>query len=395
MPDLFVPSDPDLIELRIPATLVRQPVGDMYIASMPHDVITRIAYFDVRRISKEEREIETYLGIQRPLDVRRSGEIGQYVNFTDASFPSSIIVAVDEGYARYDEGGFIVIRNYRDGETQPSTNIRDVARVLDGQHRIAGLEGFKGNRFDVIVTIFIGADISDQAYIFATVNLEQKKVSKSLAYDLFALAKSRSPQKTCHNMAVAFDQDAASPFFGRIKRLGTATPGRDFETISQATFVDSLLPYISLAPKADRDVLLRGRTLPNPTNAEIRKAIFRKMFVEGKDLDIALTVHEYFAAVRERWPMAWDATGLGYVLNRTNGFRALARFLRPAYLHYTMGKEVINRRQFGEILRKAKLKDDDFTTDNFPAGTSGEAALFNQLMVECGFRDEEPDLFEQ
>jgi DGQHR domain-containing protein len=209
---------------------------------MGHSVITKIAHFDVRRIAKEAREIETYLGIQRPLDERRVAEIGDYVNFQDASFPSSIIIAVNEEYASFSDNGVLSLRNFKIGEQVPSTAIGDVARVLDGQHRIAGLERYRGEAFDVIVTIFVGADISDQAYIFATVNLEQRKVNRSLAYDLFALAKSRSPQKTCHNIAVAFDQDPDGPFHRRIKRLGIATPGRDFETITQATFVDGIMP---------------------------------------------------------------------------------------------------------------------------------------------------------
>jgi hypothetical protein len=67
--------------------------------------------------------------------------------------------------------------------------------VIDGQHRIAGLEKFTGAHFEVMTAIFVGIDISDQAYIFATVNLEQTKVRKSLAFDLFELARTRSPYK--------------------------------------------------------------------------------------------------------------------------------------------------------------------------------------------------------
>jgi DGQHR domain-containing protein len=109
--------------------------------------------------------------------------------------------------------------------------------------------------FGLSVTIFIGSDIADQAYIFSTVNLEQTKVSKSIVYDLFELAKTRSPQKTAHNIAVALDRDERGPFYQRIKRLGFATVDRKFETITQATFVENLLPLISPDPKEDRDLV--------------------------------------------------------------------------------------------------------------------------------------------
>lgn len=384
MPELFSPVDPDKAEIVVQAMKVRQPVGDMYIASIPHNVITKIAHFDVRRIVRESRDVESYLGIQRPLNLKRVDEISSYVNFRDASFPSSIIVSIREDYVSFDDRGNLSLRNFRMGEAAPSIAIRDLARVLDGQHRIAGLEKFQGDAFDVIVTIFVGADISDQAYIFATVNLEQQKVSKSLAYDLFSLARSRSPQKTCHNVAVAFDRDAVGPFFRRIKRLGSATPGRDFETISQATFVDGIIGYVSVTPKIDRDRLLRGRSLPAPSPKEVQRSIFRKMFVEERDVDIAKTLHEYFIAVRERWPRAWDSDALGYMLNRTNGFRALCRLLRPMYLFHSMGDEVVTREQFGKFFDRVQMSDEDFTTDRFPPGTSGEAALYNRLMQETG-----------
>jgi hypothetical protein len=44
-----------------------------------------------------------------------------------------------------------------------------------------------------------------------------------------------------------------SPFKNRIKRLGVATDGRFGETLSQATVVKGILPYISDDPLEDRD----------------------------------------------------------------------------------------------------------------------------------------------
>jgi hypothetical protein len=38
-------------------------------------------------------------------------------------------------------------------------------------------------------------------------------------YDLTELAKTRSPHKTCHDVAVVLDNESSSPFYQRIKRL--------------------------------------------------------------------------------------------------------------------------------------------------------------------------------
>ena len=257
-----VPQDQDPISYEIDCIRARQPIGDIFICSAPYNLVQKITHFDVRRVIQEERDVERYLGIQRPLDHRRVEKIKQYVNFYDASFPTGIIIAIEEDYAEYDEERKkLIVSNVKRHEKEQSINISNVARVIDGQHRIAGLQAFKGKDFDLPIVVFVGADISDQAHIFSTVNLEQTKVHKNLVYDLYSLARSRSPQKTCHNIAVALDQDDKGPFFQRIKRLGGATIGREFEPISQATFVEMLLKYISDDPKQDRDLLLRSQRL--------------------------------------------------------------------------------------------------------------------------------------
>ena len=94
------------------------------------------------------------------------------------------------------------------------------------------------------VSIFIGADKADQAAVFATVNLAQTKVNNSLAYDLLSFAKRRTVERVCHEIVVALDREPSGPFKDKIKRLGVATPGRDNETLSQATVVRGILQYM-------------------------------------------------------------------------------------------------------------------------------------------------------
>ncbi|WP_374275341.1 DGQHR domain-containing protein [Brevundimonas sp.] len=283
-PDLL-PPDPDQQSLTVSALRVSQPIGESFIASIPFKTLIRISRFDVRRIMQVERAFETYLGIQRPVDPKRRDQLQEYVNFKDANFPGAVIIAIDADYARFDDKTkALEIRNWREGEDRPSVNLGDVARVIDGQHRIAGLENFKGEKFDIPVTIFVGADLSDQAYIFSTVNLEQTKVNKSLSYDLFALAKTRSPQKTAHNIAVALDRDPSSPFHEKIKRLGFAQRAGGKETLTQATFVEMLMATISTNPKVDRDLLLKGKSLDRVRPDRPGNLVFRNLFIDEKDM---------------------------------------------------------------------------------------------------------------
>lgn len=376
-------EDPRTVEFH--CLKLKQPLGDIYVGSIGWRQLCDISYFDVRRVLQEKRDVERYLGIQRPLNDRRVTELEKYVNFYDATFPTSIILSVDEKCAEYDEKTHTMkLSNFPSEDGNERVLFRHIARVLDGQHRIAGLFGFVGENFDLSVSLFVGADIADQAQVFSTVNLEQTKVQKSLAYDLFALAKSRSPQRTCHNIAVALDQDNSSPFFERIKRLGVATPDRTGETITQATFVESVQVYITRDPRTDRDLLLRGRKLPRATEDELQRLPLRNMFIDERDLDIASLVWNYFDAARTRWPTAWAFRGRGLMLNKTNGFRGLMRVFGPAYLWLAAPGDIVESEEFFALFEKTGIDDDAFTTENFPPGTSGEAGLARELIEQMG-----------
>jgi DGQHR domain-containing protein len=381
--------DPDRVEFTLSCIKATQPIGDIYIAAMSFEIICKIAFFDVRRVLQEDRDVERYLGIQRPLDSRRVAELEKYVNFYDASFPTAIIIAIDEPFASFNEQeSKLTISNVRAGDVAPGIAISNLARVIDGQHRIAGLYKFVGARFDVPVAIFVGADVSDQAHIFSTVNLEQTKVNKSLVYDLYSLAKTRSPQKTCHNIAVALDQDTKSPFYHRIKRLGIATVEGRFEPISQAGFVEMLMSYISREPKVDRDKILKGLKLDRATGEEIWNYPFRNAFIEGGDISIGDAIFVYFDAVRNRWPAAWaNVSREGPILNRTNGFRALMRAFGVLYRKHAVPGPSIGadflKRHFDKVL----ISDAQFTIDRFPPGSSGESRLYKLFIGEMSVGD--------
>lgn len=374
-------ADPDKIEIMFDCLRARQPVGDLFVATMGHEQLIRITYFDVRRVLHEERDFEQFLGIQRPLEPKRVVDLQKYVNFVDASFPTSVILAINSEYTRYDgETRKLIVRNFREGESEPSIAIRNIARVLDGQHRIAGLRLFKGAAFELSVSIFVGADVADQAQIFSVVNLEQTKVRKSLVYDLFELARVRSPQKVCHNVAVILNGDPESALFKRIKRLGVATFAGRFEPITQSTFVESIMPYISLDAKLDRDVLLRGGKVEMYSDArDAERAVLRLHFAQGRDTEIARIWFSYFAAIARRWPQAWETREQGMMLNRTNGMRAFMRWFGDVFREIALPGNVPSEEAFFGFLGQVPIEDKQFSTLYFAPGTSGEARLLRIL----------------
>lgn len=375
-------------EVHFPCLKVIQPIGDFFIASIDSRLLCEITYFDVRRIMKEERDFEGYLGIQRPVEKKRVKDLQDYVYNEDACFPTAIIISIPGECARFDEqANTMVLSNKTDvAEGESPIYLKEIAKVIDGQHRIEGLRNYQGKPFQLNVSIFVDIDTATQAQIFGTVNLEQTKVNKSLVYDLFALATHRSPQKTCHNIAVALDKNAGSPFFERIKRLGVTTANRYNETITQATFVEALLKYISADPKHDRNLYLKNQRPRLLDRDQLQQYIFANMFIEEKDLEIIDVLWNYFSAVNERWSIAWNYQGTGLMLNKTNGFKALMRYLPKIYLRLGKPGDVPSKQDFLSVLKNIKIADEEFTIDIFKPGTSGESrllrSLINQSIVE-------------
>ena len=361
---------------RFSALRIRQPIGEFFLAVMQAPDLVAISYADVRRL--QQNKLDRYIGINRRLTSTRVTQLKSYVNTYDATFPTSIILAIDSENATYDEVSGVLQLFANKGK-----NIEDIAKIIDGQHRIAGLGGLSDNKdFEVGVAVFVGADIATQANIFATVNLAQTKVNRSLAYDLLDYEKARSPQKTAHYIAVALDQVTWSPLYHRIKRLGRATEGRMGETITQAVVVEMLLTLVTKDAMLDRDALFRKGKIERPTYEELRDLPFRGLFADKQDKDIAQIVLNLFVAVQDRWPSSWDDRDRpGNTLPKTNGFRALMRFLKIAYINIvgiSIG-DIPKKAKFREILDRVDLRDADFNIDTFPPGTGGEAKFFKYL----------------
>lgn len=389
-----------------------QPIGQFYVGVIDSDDLISISWTDVRQFSEgdelemiteeegirpifsdgiddefdnedwiDQLDFKKYMGIQRKLSMTRVREISEYVNNIDATFPTGILISIPSKYAHYDEdkGVMSVVKHSK------------AAKIIDGQHRIAGLKGYKGSKYQLNVSIFIDMNIQDQAMVFATINLKQTKVNKSLAYDLYEFTKSPSPQKTSHDIAKFMNYKEGSPLKDKIKMLGSARART--ETITQATFIDRLLRFITDNPMQDRDQIKRKHkrtALARSSSDRSKNLVFRDLFIDDKDAYIARILWNFFTAVSERWPIAWRYPQKGNILNRTTGFSALMRFLCEVYKRQKSLGDVLSVKQFQEFLNKVPLTDEDFSPEKYLPGSSGEKILLKHL-VDNAFR--EPGLF--
>ncbi|WP_084682830.1 DGQHR domain-containing protein [Perlucidibaca piscinae] len=368
-------------KLEVRCLKVTQPLGDFYIGVIDSKDLREITFSDVRRL-EGERGFETYLGIQRPLSKDRVRKISEYVRTVDACFPTAVLLSVQERCAEFDEErSILTLHAYKAqvDDVYESINYEGIANVIDGQHRIAGLDGYAKGDFQINVSIFVDIDVSSEAYIFSTVNLAQTKVNNSLAYDLYDLATKRSPQKLCHEIAVVLEKEQDSPLHRRIKRLGTATPHSLPGSITQAAFVQSLMKYISSDPMRDRDAYMRGK-VPALSEGNLNKLIFRQFLIKERDFDLTDIVWDYFSAVSKRWPVAWESSERGVMLSKTNGFFALMRLLGDIYSG--LGLDKPSEGDFKRVFDNYQIIDDEFTTANYKPGSSGESALYRKLKTE-------------
>lgn len=367
-------------KINVPVLEISQPIGSFYIGIMTARELLDISYADMRRI---EDELDRYVGIQRSLSKSRVTEISNFVKSIDATFPTSVVLAVRGECAVFNEDDRVLtISEGFDLDKERKIPINESASILDGQHRVEGLRAAGADDFQVPVSIFVDADIADQAYIFATVNLAQTKVNKSLVYDLLDYSKSRSPQKSAHDIVVALDRFHGSPFYKLIKRLGAATPGREGETLAQATVVNGIIPLISKNPEQDRYELAKKKKISAETIA-YEETPLRRLWINEKDGEIARIFIEYFNAVKTKWPTAWNSREKGHILARTNGFRAFMRLFKNIYLKekptFHAADPIIPESIYLSYFDRSTLENEDFTSTNFAPGTSGETALYKKL----------------
>lgn len=402
--------------ITLPYIKVKQPIGDYFISSINYKDLIKIAEADIRKIDEEAQRddsFDSYLGIQRKVSQNRVKEISEYVRTIDATFPTSIILHIEseekfihnKSISQYDPD--YIDENIEDIEIIPNIIINadervlmirkndKVARILDGQHRIEGLRQYILNYedglfpeglgdFDLNITIFIDLDIDDQAQIFSVINKAQTKVNKSLVYDLFEYAKFRSPQKTAHDVVRLLNRMEGSPFYKRIKILGTAE-NSELETIAQATFVELIIEYISINPMADRDVLKRSSFFKKhslkrlESENEIKKYIFRNLFIDEKDEIIFQNIWNFFEAVREKWPTSWEENKAGSILNKSTGIIALMRFYRSVVHKLDIYEGLIRVEDFNRIFNSILIEDGAFSKEIYLPGSSGQSRLLKEL----------------
>lgn len=379
------------VPIKFPVAKVTQPIGDFYVGRIDATRLVAISDTEIRRfIEGTQGKIA---GIQRERSESRINQIKQYVNLDYATFPTSIIIAVEpecveiRPYSKNIQDVYLLgLSPFGKPADSDHIPLEKIAFIIDGPHRVAGLAGLEDDReFDVNISIFVGASDADKAEIFARVNQSQTKVNQSLVVDLASYFKERGPVKFAHEIVLAMNRDEEGPLFDKVKRLGKADPGKgQVQTLAQATVVKPIVDYISADPESERNRRYRGIFRSRRKADAWERCIFQPFYDAEDDSGVFLCLSNYFEAVRRHWPEPWDNPNAraGLILNRTTGYAALMRFLRQVYLRYCEKGEILSMESCEEVFDEIDIAEAELTRETFIPGSSGISSLYRRLMSE-------------
>jgi DGQHR domain-containing protein len=340
-----------------------QPAGTFYLTAMPAEEIIRIARANPRIFNPETLISEG--GVQREPSKKRVKGIAEYARTSDAAFPTAVLLAIDSSKCVLQDG-------------QISVEGNEVADIVDGQHRILGLKEISPTQNFILPVIFIlDATQEEKALLFATINGTQTKVPASLIYDLYGVSESRSPAKTCHEIARSMNSMSESPWHRRLKMLGRKSVAGSTESLSQGTFIKFLLPLISANPAKDADLLKNGKK-----PGVYPQCVFNEYFRDEQDSMILKVILNTFIGARTVWPTEWKDPD-NFVLTKTLGFSGIMRALPDLVTQGRNGgalSEDYFVRVFAGVKERMEASHRTLGSGQFSASASGEAE-FRDLIL--------------
>lgn len=392
-----------------PAIRVRQPLGDFYAFSLRADYLNRISYSypaeAVERMEQEGSEARggySILGSQRAEKRSRLDEIASFIRTTDATFPNAIILGVN--YDR--DGRYVEDESERwtvtgEGERWtlriPSLKVQS-ASIIDGQHRLHAFDRLPADApersMELLCVAFLELPTPYHAYVFATINFNQKKVSRSDAYEMFGFDVDErqprfwSPETLAVYLTRLLNTERESPLYRCI--LPTSDSAKLFEEesgvksdvrVSIATVVDGILRLISKNPKEDRNTIRRPENKDKGRSCLVEGVgmPLRSFYISGNDKAIYDLLGNYFYAVRDT---VWKTAGAGSYLRKTVGVQALFDALRELLLAQPVTSSSFGREALAERLRSCSNLDP--SGDKYQASGIGRSEIRRDLLTALG-----------
>lgn len=364
------------------ALKVTQPIGEFYITKISASDLLRISTSQIARYN-EKGEL---IGNQRKLDKRRLASIANFIKTREMCFPTSIIVAVNidnEGKMLdcEDKNRWTVSKTENDvyNITIPNDNVKTCV-IIDGQHRLNAFESLEEQKdIELVCSLFFDLPNPYQAFLFATINGNQKPVSKSLSLDLYGYnleheAKDKwNPEKLAVSLTRKLNFNDDSPLVNCVK-LAPNTDALPQNTgcviVSTSSVASGILKLISKNPQKDRDLMAirKNKIFADCSRRSLEDdgTVLRKLFLECKDDEIYSTLTNYFFSVKN---ILWEHQGDGSILKKTIGILVLFDILKLLLEN--------NRDDYEKELRL--IATFDYTDKIFSLSGGGRSSLYRVL----------------
>ncbi len=312
---------------------INQKIGTFFLTKMTPFLLNKIAN---KNLSVYKDEVN---GLQREKDKNKISEIKKYLKEDKyASFPNTIIIAIRDDLS-VEEPLFI----FDEDDNLSIAYEQDIANIIDGQHRLAGFDE-NDESFELPVTVFINLPLGEQAKLFAKINSTQTKVNLDIVYENFFKSNERSREKTSYFVVKTLNEKYSSPWFGRIKTLSDRSG--DLAQGSMAKFIDKRL-------LSDN----------GPLN---------DLYINERDQEIFNILFNYFSAVKETFPIAWENKSDNYILTKTTGFNGFMLYLIELLKREEKAYGDMTISFFKSKFEAVKNEFKEFTNENYPSGAIGQ-----------------------
>ena len=399
--------------MKFAAIPVNHPIGVFYLTAIPASVLLKVCFSSPhKRLNAEGDGSVQDIGHQRRLDAKRLIAISRYLETQDATLPGTIILAANSSTSGLSVDTSDPKANLRWRVERRNDDIVDlivpttekIAAVVDGQHRLMGFEDLAGELLEMKLpcAVFLDLPTAQQASIFATINFNQKPVSKSQTYELFGYnleeepESAWSPDKLAVNFTRRLNVDVESPFRGHIKVAAIddrvlddiSIEARQEWLVSTATVVEGILSLITNDQKRDRDILNRvsvGERKRSLLSEQVEFARepppFWQLYLESeRDIVMYKTLINYWSAVNE---VLWSDQG-NAVLHKTAGVQALFRVLKELLPMQIKQKDLSKTIWKGILSRAFRIR---FSNAYFTESSGrGRARIQDAILVAIGIK---------
>lgn len=268
-------------------------------------------------------------GIQRRTDLGRIESIADHIEYSKSStpiFPTPLVLGVN--LYTEDEQGYkdaIIFNNKKDPTDMTLGFPKDTTRftIIDGQHRMLGIARYRTkydadiSNIELPIILIPEVDLQDSTKIFIDINANQRKVNRSIVYDLYDNIEDEEYEyiKSIKAVIQALNENNSSVLKNQVKMLGTGQG-----SISLAFMIE----YV------DKEIL------KGPRNFD--------------QIQLLKNLNGYFETFKLVYPELWEKLFL-----KTTGMGALLMYFSKAFEKYGDFKFISSRESLKDDLEKLNL----------------------------------------